>query len=105
MTRSFWNLVVLDTGFRAENVATVRLPILPDRYDDIESRDAFLARVIEEMEAIPGVIQASGADNLPFPGARSGHPITLPGHRNPLRRGEGIPGFGRGRPDPGGHHQ
>ena len=32
LTRSFWNLIQLDTGFRAENVATVRLPIIPERY-------------------------------------------------------------------------
>lgn len=90
LTRSFWNLIELDTGFRADHVATVRLPVLPSRYDELEARDAFLARVIAGMEAVPGVIEASGADNLPFPGAPSGHRISRAGEQEelqtPLRR-------------------
>jgi putative ABC transport system permease protein len=90
LTRSFWRLSHLDLGFRAENLATIRLPILPDRYDGLERRDVFLLNVIENIEAIPGVTHASGADNLPFPGARSGHAISLPGGEGelstPLRR-------------------
>ena len=90
LTRSFWRLSNLDLGFRAENLATIRLPILPDRYDGLESRDVFLQNVIASIEAIPGVTRASGGDNLPFPGARSGHDISLPGGEaelsTPLRR-------------------
>jgi len=90
LTRSFSNLVQLDTGFDAHNVATVRLPVLPDRYEEIAPRDAFLTRAIAEIEAIPGVIAASGADNLPFPGAPSGHVMRLVGREDslqtPLRR-------------------
>jgi predicted permease len=90
LARSFSNLIQLNTGFDAHNVATVRLPVLPNRYDDIEPRDAFLARVIAAIEAIPGVIRASGIDNPPFPGAPSGHRIKPLGREDslqtPLRR-------------------
>jgi putative ABC transport system permease protein len=90
LARSFWRVSHLDLGFRAENLATIRMPILPDRYDELESRDVFLRQVIARVEAIPGVTHASGADNLPFPGARSGHDISLPGGEaelsTPLRR-------------------
>lgn len=90
LTRSFWNLVQLDTGFEAAGIATVRLPVLPTWRRDLEVRNAFFADVIAQVEAIPGVVQASGADNLPFPGARSGHRFSLPGdeeeYRAPMRR-------------------
>jgi predicted permease len=90
LTRSFWNLVQLDTGFEADGVATVRLPVLPTWRRDLEVRNAFFSDVIQQVEAIPGVVRASGADNLPFPGAMSGHRFSLPGgeedYRAPLRR-------------------
>jgi predicted permease len=85
LTRSFANLVQLDTGFDARNVATIRLPVLPSRYEELEPRNAFLARVLAEIETIPGVIQASGADNLPFPGTISAHKIEPVGREDSLR--------------------
>jgi putative ABC transport system permease protein len=95
LTRSFSNLVQLDTGFEARNVATIRLPEIPERYEEVEPRNAFLARVLAGIEAIPGVITAGGADNLPFPGVRAGHWISPVGGDDslltPVRRV--LPGY------------
>ncbi len=44
LTRSFWNLIQLDVGFEVANIATVRLPVLPERYEELDPRNAFFDR-------------------------------------------------------------
>ncbi|HVR72631.1 MAG TPA: ABC transporter permease [Vicinamibacteria bacterium] len=61
MLRSFARVLAADAGFRAEGVLTASIPLPPGRFPEAASRAAFVRRVVEEVEAVPGVEAASAA--------------------------------------------
>ncbi len=77
LTRSLIKLQAVDTGFRAQKVATVRVS-LPASAQDPEEFFAFARSVVREMESDPEVIRASAAGGLPFgAGMIGGDGLTL----------------------------
>lgn len=66
LLRTLWNLQRSDPGFRPEGVLTGRL-FLPDtRYPEPHQVEAFFGRLVEEVEALPGVDEVSHVDRLPL---------------------------------------
>ncbi len=66
MVRTLMRFRALDLGFRAENLITMQTPLTGTKYASDERRRAFFDRVCERTRAIPGVVSAGFASNLPF---------------------------------------
>jgi putative ABC transport system permease protein len=73
LTRSFWNLVSVDPGFRANGLLTMSVSMTPPRYPDSARVAAYTDAVARRLEHIPGVVAASSTTALP-----SEFPIDFP---------------------------
>ncbi len=72
MVRSFLRLSRVDTGFRAENVLTIRMLLLPTQKE--EYRAQAVRAMLERIRALPGVLAAGSIGILPMQGTNSGTP-------------------------------
>ena len=66
MVRSFLALKAVDTGFQTRNIATFQLSPPPARYKTPEETAQFYDRLLESIRALPGVIHAGAATQLPL---------------------------------------
>ena len=69
MVRSFQALQAIDPGFSADGVLTFEVRPLPTKYAKPEAVAQFFDRLIERLEAAPGVIRAGAVDTLPLTGS------------------------------------
>jgi predicted permease len=74
MGRSLVALTNVDPGFRADHVLTMRMLMIPSKYRGPASVP-FLRRVLEEVRATPGIIDASSVHFLPLSGVGSAGPV------------------------------
>ncbi len=72
LIKSFVRLSAVDPGFRPEGVLTVR--IQRQRY-----QEKFCSEVLERASAVPGVVAAGAASNLPMTGQDWGQNLTVEG--------------------------
>jgi predicted permease len=70
MVRSFLRLTSVDTGFRAENVLTVRMLLLPAQKE--EYRAEAVREMLDRIRALPGVVADGSIGILPMEGTNSG---------------------------------
>lgn len=56
--RSLWNLYATDLGYEPGNVLTFKVPFLESRYPTTADKHAFSERVLERIDALPGVVTA-----------------------------------------------
>ena len=69
LMRSFQNTLLIEPGFRTDNVLTVTLGMTDHRYLEEAAGQDFYRRLQEEIQAIPGVLSADLGTHLPmFPG-------------------------------------
>ncbi|HEX5759970.1 MAG TPA: ABC transporter permease [Thermoanaerobaculia bacterium] len=82
MLRSFWSLVHVDPGFRAENVLSLSLtfPEYPEPAQLAAARDEVIRRVGE----LPAVIAAGASKTLPLEGGGEPYGFTVPGRAGAL---------------------
>ena len=99
MVRSFQALRSVDPGFSADGVLTFVAPPLPTKYATPEARAQLYDRLIERLEAVPGVIGAAAIDYLPLTGG--GNFFTALIEEFPPAKGEFPPGFAVRRVTPG----
>lgn len=79
LTRSFFNLVSQDPGYRPEGALTVQVQLPRSRYPNPRLRAAFLDQALQSIRTIPGV-EAAGATNLmPMSQAQIRISFELPG--------------------------
>ncbi|HKQ09541.1 MAG TPA: ABC transporter permease [Blastocatellia bacterium] len=71
LIKSFWRLRQIDTGFRAEQVLTMRLFPPASAYPDDQHVAAFYEEVLRRVRSLPGVTDAAVVDAVPL-GDRSG---------------------------------
>jgi predicted permease len=64
LLQTFRHLRQVDLGIRAEKLLTVVTPLF--RYRDFESRVAFVNAVLEQVRAIPGVVNAGAISRIPL---------------------------------------
>jgi putative ABC transport system permease protein len=81
--RSFWNLDRESPGFVAEHLLAARLVLPESRYADASGQVAFARRLLEEIEALPGVRGAGLAAPLPLTRSIWGLSIEIPGREAP----------------------
>ena len=87
LLRSFVRLTGIDPGFDYNNVAVVSLTAR-GAYDDDAKVGAFLTRVRQAFEAVPGVESVGGANILPLSGGQLVYSFEIVG-RPPFPRGQG----------------
>ena len=69
-----------DPGFKAEGVLSMRDELPMPEYRQVATREAFYARVLQEVRALPGVTAAGYASFLPMSSFRGGiFPVSVKG--------------------------
>ncbi|MGI9628569.1 MAG: ADOP family duplicated permease [Longimicrobiales bacterium] len=66
VTRSFIELTSVDPGFRTENVVAAQVSLPSARYSDEQEVIQFFEEFMEELRAVPGVIEVGAVTNLPL---------------------------------------
>jgi putative ABC transport system permease protein len=66
LMRAIWRIQAVETGFRTEEVMTMRTALPLPKYAVVAARDAFYGRVLEQVRAIPGVKSAAYTTGLPM---------------------------------------
>jgi len=66
LVRSFTRVLAVDPGFDPGNVATLRVFLTPPRYATIDRQLDYIARGLEALESMPGVIEAAAVSQPPF---------------------------------------
>ena len=96
---TFWNLRRVDLGIRKDHVLTFSLPVPNGRLTSAEQINAFYKELIEKIEALPGVEEASASTGLPLRGTSFGMPFTIAG--KPVSDPSSRPGAGFQMATPG----
>ena len=78
LLQSLAHLYQVDPGFRANNVLTMSVSLSPAQYDTDAKRATFYRQLVERVEALPGVDDASVTLTLPTTGW-AGAPIRIAG--------------------------
>jgi putative ABC transport system permease protein len=66
LIRGFLKLEGVDPGFRRDHLLTLRLPLPLVRYSRPELQSAFYDRLLERVDALPGVREAAVSSELPL---------------------------------------
>jgi putative ABC transport system permease protein len=86
LMKSLSRLQAVETGFNPTNLLTVRVNVLPRKYDTDQKRINFFKQAVEQMKAIPGVEAAGAIDTPPFAGLYSGTNVEVDGQKLPPDR-------------------
>jgi putative ABC transport system permease protein len=96
--KSLWRLQQIDVGINPERVLTMQIPLRGQQYIQPQRARAFCARLLEQVQTLPGVRAAAVSDSLP-PGETAGsNNFTIEG-RNVLEHEEPVAYFIRVSPD------
>ncbi|HTG88085.1 MAG TPA: ABC transporter permease, partial [Pyrinomonadaceae bacterium] len=63
--RGFWNLTRINLGFQTDNLITFRLPVPEHRLNDPDQIRSYYGRMLEQVQALPGVVQAAAMTGTP----------------------------------------
>src|SRR6185503_20828273 len=83
LVKSLSHLQAVETGFNPTNLLTVRLNVLPRKYETDQKRINFFKQAVEQMKAIPGVEAAGAINTPPFTGLYSGTNVEVDGQKLP----------------------
>jgi putative ABC transport system permease protein len=70
-------------GYDPDGLLAMRLVLPERRYPDVAARRRFVERALREVAAVPGVLQAGIASDLPASGSSSSRAIQIDGHPAP----------------------
>lgn len=77
---SFWKRTLADLGVRTDHILTFSLPVSEGRFSSAGQIDGFYRQVLERLQAVPGVVEASvSAPAVPLLGTGFSRQFTLPG--------------------------
>ncbi|MBI3664778.1 MAG: ABC transporter permease [Acidobacteria bacterium] len=80
LVKSFLRLRAVAPGFDPKNVLSMAISFSPARYPQPEQQAAFFNRLLDRVQALPGVKSAGAVTNLPLsPGSRSRSLFTVEG--------------------------
>ena len=80
---SFVKLMRVDRGFEVERITSVDLSFPAARYPDLAHRADFLKKLVENINAIPGVTSAAVSNILPLAAQGSNNILTVDGTTQP----------------------
>lgn len=75
LARSLLEVTSVDPGFRTEGVLTALVDLPDTRYGDPAAVTGFYDRVLQRLEAVPGVAGASAVSVAPFTGERGSNSV------------------------------
>lgn len=78
MMRTVFALEHVDLGFTPDHVLSARMPLPQGRYETAEQKSVFFRKVLQRVEALPGVVSATVTSTLPPYGGFVTE-ITIPG--------------------------
>jgi len=78
MMRSLLALTHVELGFEPANILFAQVSLPPGRYDTADQKRLFMQRVLERLNALPGVISATETISLPPYGGPQSE-VTVPG--------------------------
>jgi predicted permease len=76
---SFWNLTHVAMGFRTDHILTFGLPLPYERLKTPEQLTAFYRRLVEGIQALPGITAVSVSTGMPVRGTNFGMPFDIVG--------------------------
>ncbi|HQR31920.1 MAG TPA: ABC transporter permease [Blastocatellia bacterium] len=79
LLKSFWKLLEVNPGFRAENVVKADVSLPRAKYKDEWQQADFFRRALESVRAMPGVEGAAVTTNLPFNNGRGATSFNIDG--------------------------
>ena len=80
LLRALLTVQAIDPGFNPEGVLTLRTELPMPQYRRVAAREAFYARVLESVRALPGVTAAGYVSFLPMSSMRGGiFPVSVKG--------------------------
>ena len=89
--KSLTRLMSVPPGLNPEGVFTATVALPWNRVSTIEARATFVTRVLERLEAEPGVVRAAMINSLPFTDSNVFQPIWIDGEPRPvLERAEVV---------------
>ncbi|HMY72033.1 MAG TPA: ABC transporter permease, partial [Blastocatellia bacterium] len=83
LLKSFWKLMQVNPGFRAENVVSANVSLPRARYADEWQQAEFFRHAVESIRALPGVESAAAVTNLPFNNGRGTTSFGIDGRPTP----------------------
>lgn len=84
--QSFLRMQRADLGFSAENVLTMRITLPRSKYPDDPQRAAFFTKLMEHLQALPGVSSAGAVSRLPMTDTHESSTIDLESSHYPSSR-------------------
>jgi predicted permease len=99
MIRSYWRLTDVDPGFSTERILTMRVSLPTATYENAENMANFYQRLVDNVEALPGVERAGASVTVPLTGV--GTVLATQIEEFPIADGEFPPAFDVRRVTPG----
>ena len=87
MIRSFAKLSQVDPGFNPDEVLTIGVSLLRNKYPEEERVASFYSQLLERAAATPGVVSAGAISELPLSGSNTSDSFTIEG-RPPVAKQE-----------------
>jgi putative ABC transport system permease protein len=76
LLRSFVNILGVDPGMTVQHILTVRVNLLPDKYQKDADVSSFYKRLLEQTQSLPGVAKAGVVSDLSLTGEDNNNPAT-----------------------------
>ena len=93
MILSFWNRTRVDLGIRTDHILTFGLPVNNERFSSAAEIDGFYRQLLERLQAVAGVAEASVSSGLPLLGLgvpRAFSVVGQPEDQRSLRPSVGV---------------
>jgi putative ABC transport system permease protein len=97
--KSFYRLLQVDPGFKAENLLTLEYRLPRNKYVEPSAQWEFHRQVVEQLRAVPGVQSAALVRGLPLTGNGGSVRVTLPDGETPPRGREPQVQYNTATPD------
>ena len=97
MARSFFELNRVDPGFDADHLLTLNLALIPNEIQTADQSAAFFQQVLDNIAALPGVVETGASTSLPLDGGWSAGPMS----RSSAKRSPSSTGPARARSENG----
>jgi putative ABC transport system permease protein len=79
MVHSFWNITHVNMGFRTDHLLTFDLPMPTDRRPQPEQMVTFYRQLLEQVQTLPGITNASVSTGMPVRGTNFGMAFDIVG--------------------------